>query len=182
MKLGRRRNDRKGWAAIRHYANQLEIIANLWIAFLSSSSGWWLVAGSDGLVTRSLRGQLIGQQPLFQTNNPFTVFKLHCSAPGAHLCTACGGWSQLWCPHGMVARPRGLAVGSHRSWSTMTPPESPPAALLSPHTHTALCTPPPPHVTEHMDEGRWVQRYLKQIIIRKLQWQKQENCFFDINL
>ena len=64
MKLGRRRNDRKGWAAIRHYANQLEIIANLWIAFLSSSSGWWLVAGSDGLVTRSLRGQLIGQQPL----------------------------------------------------------------------------------------------------------------------
>ena len=26
------------------------------------SGGWWL--GSDGLVTRSLRGQLIGQQPL----------------------------------------------------------------------------------------------------------------------
>ena len=38
MKLGRRRNDHKGRAAIRHYANQPEIFANLRIAFVSSSN------------------------------------------------------------------------------------------------------------------------------------------------
>ena len=38
MKLGRQRNDHKGRAAIRHYANQPEIFTNLRRAFVSSSS------------------------------------------------------------------------------------------------------------------------------------------------
>ena len=37
-------------AAIRHYANQPEIFANLWIAFVSSSSGGGVGANDSPIV------------------------------------------------------------------------------------------------------------------------------------
>ena len=65
-------NGHKGRAAIRHYANQPEIFANLWIAFVSSSStsapGCWLQTGEHIYISPvCIQLQLAGAQTLVMT-------------------------------------------------------------------------------------------------------------------